>query len=208
MPFIDFILHIDNHLNSIIQNFGVWSYLILFLIVLAETGFVVTPFLPGDSLLFTVGAFGAIGSLNVVWSFFILSAAAILGDSINYSVGKFIDHKVFHKGSIPFLKKEYLDKTNMFYEKYGPKTIVMARFVPVVRTFAPFVAGVGKMNYLKFMAYNITGGILWVALFIFGGYFFGNIPIIKKNFTIVIFIIIALSVLPALIGFYRHHRKI
>ena len=203
---IDFILHLDKYLNLIVQNFGAFTYVILFLIIFAETGLVVIPFLPGDSLLFAVGTFAAIGSLNVFLSFLILSLAAVLGDSLNYSVGKFLGKKAIEHET-RFIKKEYIDKTQHFYEKYGAKTIVLARFVPIVRTFAPFVAGVGKMAYLKFLLYNIFGGILWVAIFVFGGYFFGNIPIIKKNFTVVIFIIIILSFIPAIIEFWRHRRS-
>lgn len=203
---IDFILHLDKHLSLIIQNFGIWTYLLLFLIMFAETGLVVTPFLPGDSLLFAVGTFAAIGSLNVLWSFFILSTAAILGDSLNYSVGKFLGKKAIEHEN-RFIKKEYINKTQHFYEKYGAKTIVLARFVPIVRTFAPFVAGVGKMNYLKFLTYNVVGGILWVAIFVFGGYFFGNIPIVKENFSVAILIIIILSFVPMLVEFWRHYGK-
>lgn len=203
---IDFILHLDKHLSLIIQNFGLWTYIILFLIVFAETGLVVTPFLPGDSLLFTTGTFAAIGSLNVLWLFIALGMAAILGDSLNYSVGKFLGDKAFEKYPKIF-KKEYIDKTQHFYEKYGAKTIVLARFVPIVRTFAPFVAGVGKMKYSKFLFYNVFGGILWVALFVFGGYFFGNIPIVKENFSIVILIIIILSFVPMVVEVWRHKKS-
>ena len=202
---VDFILHIDKHLNIIIQNYGTFTYIILFLIVFAETGLVVTPFLPGDSLLFTAGTFAAIGSLNVLWLFVALSIAAILGDSLNYSVGKFFGNKAFEKHPKIF-KKEYIDKTQHFYEKYGAKTIVLARFVPIVRTFAPFVAGVGQMKYSKFLFYNVFGGILWVALFVFGGYFFGNIPVVKENFSIVILIIIILSFVPMVVEVWRHKR--
>lgn len=202
---IDMILHLDKHLNAIIQSFGGLTYVLLFLIVFAETGLVVTPFLPGDSLLFAVGTFAAVGSLNVALSFVILSAAAILGDSVNYSIGKFLGKKAIEHPS-RIIKKEYIDKTKRFYEKYGAKTIVLARFVPIVRTFAPFVAGVGKMNYLKFLTYNITGGILWVGIFVFGGYLFGNIPIVKENFSVVIIIIIVLSFTPVFIEFYRHNK--
>lgn len=204
---IDFIIHLDKYLNIIIQNFGIWAYLVLFLIVFAETGFVVTPFLPGDSLLFATGAFCAIGSLNVWWVFFILLSAAIAGDSINYSIGKMFGDKVFEKGNKKIFKKEYLDRTHNFYEKYGGKTIVIARFVPIIRTFAPFVAGVCRMNYRYFFIYNVTGGILWVSLFVFSGFFFGNLPFIKKNFTIAIFVIIALSILPAVLEICRHKKK-
>ena len=204
--FIDFILHLDKYLSLIIQQFGVWTYLLLFLIVFAETGLVITPFLPGDSLLFAVGTFAAIGALNVLWVFIIISAAAILGDTINYSIGKFLGSKAFENYPKIF-KKEHLDKTHKFYEKYGAKTIVLARFVPIVRTFAPFVAGVGKMTYFKFLFYNVFGGILWVALFVFGGYFFGNISVIKRNFTIVILIIIVLSFMPMAWEYWRHRRS-
>lgn len=201
----DLILHLDKHLAYLIQHFGVWSYAVLFAIIFAETGLVVTPFLPGDSLLFAVGAFSATGSFNVLWIFGILCAAAIIGDSVNYAAGKFIGEKIF-KEDARILKKEYLEKTHKFYEKYGGKTIVIARFVPIVRTFAPFVAGVGKMNYLYFFTYNVVGGILWVGSFVFGGYLFGNIPIIKNNFTVVIFIIIFLSILPGIIEIWKHKR--
>lgn len=203
---IDFVLHLDKYLSRIIQNFGALTYFILFLIIFAETGLVAAPFLPGDSLLFAAGTFAAIGSLNVLWLFAILAAAAILGDSLNYAIGKFIGPRMFKEHS-RFLKKEYLDKTHKFYEKYGKKAIVLARFVPIVRTFAPFLAGLGKMSYAHFLFYNIFGGILWVAIFVFGGYFFGNIPLVKENFTIVIFIIIIVSFLPMLIEVYRHRKQ-
>ena len=204
--FVDFILHLDRYLSVIIQSYGTLTYFFLFLIIFLETGLVVTPFLPGDSLLFAAGTFAAIGSLNVLALFLILSIAAILGDTINYSIGKFLGSKAFQKYPRVF-KKEYLDKTHKFYEKYGSKTIVLARFVPIVRTFAPFIAGIGRMRYLKFLAYNVVGGILWVALFIFGGYYFGNIPIVKNNFSIVILIIIIASFMPMLIDIYRYYRN-
>ena len=204
--FIDFILHLDKYLSVIIQNYGVLTYLFIFMIIFAETGFVVTPFLPGDSLLFAAGSFAAIGSLNVIWLFALLALAAILGDTINYSIGKFLGTKGFEKYPKVF-KKEYMEKTNKFYEKYGSKTIVLARFVPVVRTFAPFVAGVGKMKYMKFLTYNIIGGVLWVALFVFGGYYFGNIPIVKNNFSIAIIIIIIASVMPILFEVWKHYKN-
>lgn len=204
---IDFILHLDKYLSLLIQNFGIGTYLILFLIVFAETGLVVTPFLPGDSLLFAAGTFASIGALNVWWLFFLLSAAAITGDSLNYAIGKYMGPKVFRQKNARFLKKEYLDKTHDFYEKYGSKTIVLARFVPIVRTFAPFVAGIGRMSYLKFAFYNIFGGILWVGLLVFGGYFFGNIPIVRQNFSLAIIVIIILSILPMIFEFWKHYRK-
>jgi len=204
---IDFILHLDKHLNYIIESSGLWCYLIFFLIIFAETGLVVTPFLPGDSLLFALGTLAATGSLKVAWIFVALSAAAVLGDSANYAIGKYFGQVILkHEGSW-FLKKEHIERTHRFYEKYGAKTIVIARFVPIVRTFAPFIAGVGKMSYMKFLSYNVVGGILWITLFIFGGFFFGNIPIIKRNFTFTIFAIIIISILPAVIEVIREKRR-
>ncbi|MCX6582063.1 MAG: DedA family protein [Candidatus Aminicenantes bacterium] len=203
----DFILHLDKYINILIQDFGMWTYLILFLIIFCETGLVVAPFLPGDSLLFAAGAFAARGSLDVIWLFIILSAAAVLGDTVNYWIGHFIGPKVFQEEKVRFLKKEYLDRTHQFYEKYGGETIIIARFIPIIRTFAPFVAGVGKMTYWKFISYNIIGGIGWVAIFIFGGYFFGNIPFVKQHFTIIIAAIIIISILPGVIEFLRIRRE-
>ncbi|GGE11554.1 MULTISPECIES: DedA family protein [Sphingobacterium] len=197
---IDFILHIDDHLVEIVNNYQTWTYLILFLIIFAETGLVVTPFLPGDSLLFATGAIIAKPEtdLNVFVMWGLLMVAGILGDMVNYHVGKYLGPKAF-SGKYKFLKKEYLDKTEKFYEKYGGKTIIYARFVPIVRTFAPFVAGVGSMSYGKFASYNVIGAILWVTSFLFIGYFFGGLPIIKDNFTLVVFAIIILSILPPII---------
>ncbi|MCT1530578.1 DedA family protein [Sphingobacterium daejeonense] len=197
---IDFILHIDDHLVEIVNNYQTWTYLILFLIIFAETGLVVTPFLPGDSLLFAAGAIIAKPetNLNVFLMWGLLMVAGILGDMVNYHIGKYIGPKAF-SGKYKFLKKEYLEKTEKFYEKYGGKTIIYARFVPIVRTFAPFVAGVGSMSYGKFASYNVIGAILWVTSFLFIGYFFGGLPIIKDNFTIVVFAIIFLSILPPII---------
>lgn len=194
---IDFILHIDDHLVEIVNNYQTWTYLILFLIIFAETGLVVTPFLPGDSLLFAAGAIIAKPEtdLNIFVMWILLMVAGILGDLVNYHIGKYIGPKAF-SGKYKFLKKEYLEKTEKFYEKYGGKTIIYARFVPIIRTFAPFVAGVGSMSYAKFASYNVIGAILWVTSFLFIGYFFGGLPIIKDNFTIVIFAIILLSMLP------------
>ncbi|MFZ0033470.1 MAG: DedA family protein [Sedimentisphaerales bacterium] len=204
---IDFILHLDKHLNYIIESSGLWCYLIFFVIIFAETGLVVTPFLPGDSLLFTLGTLAAAGSLKVSWLFVVLAAAAILGDSANYAVGKYFGQVILRREGAWFLKKEHIERTHKFYEKYGAKTIVIARFVPIVRTFAPFIAGVGKMTYLRFFSYNVVGGVLWVALFVFGGFFFGNIPVIKRNFTLVIFAIIIISILPAVIEVIREKRR-
>jgi len=203
---IDLFLHLDKHLNEIINQYGTLTYAILFLIVFAETGFVFTPFLPGDSLLFAAGAFAALGSLNVHYLFFLLSIAAIIGDTVNYWIGHYIGPKLFAKNS-RFLKEEYLDRTHKFFEKYGGKTIIIARFVPIVRTFAPFVAGVGAMTYSKFILFNIVGGVLWCALFVYGGFFFGNLPFIKNNFSVVIIAIILISVLPAFIEFIKHRQK-
>ena len=203
---VDFILHLDVHLNTIIQNFGIWTYLLLFLIIFLETGVVVTPFLPGDSLLFAAGSFAALGSLNVFALFILLTLAAILGDTLNYWIGHFIGPRAF-SGNTRFLKKEYLDRTHVFYEKYGGKTIILARFIPIIRTFAPFVAGIGAMNYPHFFFYNVIGAVLWVSIFTFGGYFFGNLPFVRDNFTIVIMVIILISVLPGVFEFLREKFK-
>jgi membrane-associated protein len=206
--FIDFFLHIDKHLIDVIQQYGFWTYFILFMIIFCETGLVVTPFLPGDSLLFAAGALAAAdtsGTLNVLMLVMLLAGAAIAGDTVNYFFGHYIGLKIFEK-NIPFLKKEHLDRTHEFYEKYGGKTIILARFVPIVRTFAPFVAGVGSMTYSRFLTYNIVGGSAWIALFVFGGYFVGNIPVIKNNFSIVTVLIILISVMPIAIEFVRNRR--
>jgi membrane-associated protein len=203
---IDFLLHLDKHLNEIIGQYGLWTYLILFFVIFLETGFVVTPFLPGDSLLFAAGSFAALGSLKVSWLIVLLSAAAILGDTANYWIGHFVGPKVFHKERTRFFKKEYLDRTHAFYEKHGGKTIIIARFVPIIRTFAPFVAGIGRMSYGRFIAYNVVGGIVWVVIFVLGGYFFGNIPVVKENFSLVILAIILISVVPIFVEFLRHRR--
>jgi membrane-associated protein len=200
---IDLFLHLDKHLQEIISQYGTLTYVILFAVVFAETGFVFTPFLPGDSLLFAAGTFAALGSLNVHLLFIIVAIAAILGDTANYWIGNYFGPKVFEK-KIRFLKKEHLEKTHQFYEKHGGKTIIIARFIPIIRTFAPFVAGVGAMTYSKFILYNVVGALLWCVLFIYGGYFFGNLPIVKNNFSIVIVVIIVISVLPGVIEFARH----
>src|SRR3990170_7737392 len=206
LKFVDLFLHLDEHLNVVIQNYGVWTYLILFLIIFLETGFVVTPFLPGDSLLFAAGTFAGLGSLDAGLLFLLLGLAAILGDTVNYWIGHFIGPKAF-SGNIRFLKKEYLDRTHEFYEKHGGKTIILARFIPIIRTFAPFVAGIGAMTYPHFIAYNVVGGALWVALFTFGGYYFGNLPVVKENFTLVILAIIFISVLPGVIEFFKERAR-
>ena len=205
--FIDIFLHLDKHLNEVIQNYGTWTYLILFLIIFCETGLVVTPILPGDSLLFAAGAFAAMGSLDPYLLFVLLTIAAVAGDTLNYGIGHYLGPKVFQRSDSRFLKKEYLDRTHAFYEKHGGKTIIIARFMPIIRTFAPFVAGVGSMTYLRFLVYNVIGGIFWIAIFIFGGYMFGNIPAVKQNFTLVILGIIFVSILPGIIEFMRHRSK-
>jgi membrane-associated protein len=207
LTIIDYFLHLDAHLGVVINNYGTWTYLILFLIIFAETGFVVTPFLPGDSLLFAAGALSAsLGVLDPWLLFGLLSIAAVLGDSINYSIGHAIGPRVF-KEDVRFLKREYLERTHEFYEKHGGKTIILARFMPIIRTFAPFVAGVGAMTYQKFILYNIVGGVIWVGLFTFLGYFFGNIPVVQHNFTYVILGIIIVSVLPPLFEILRERSR-
>jgi membrane-associated protein len=206
LKFFDILLHLDKYINVVIQDYGQWTYMILFVIIFCETGLVVTPFLPGDSLLFVAGTFAALGSLNLTWLLVLLSAAAILGDTINYWIGNYIGPRVFQMENSRIFKKEYLDRTHQFYEKYGPITIVIGRFVPIIRTFAPFLAGVGSMTYGKFLTYNVAGGVLWIVLFTMGGYFFGNLPIVKKNFTFVIFAIIIISVMPTVIEYFRQRK--
>jgi len=205
---IDLILHLDKYLDLIIQRFEIWTYLILFFVIFMETGFVVTPFLPGDSLLFAAGAFAARPNspLDVGFLFVLLSLAAIAGDTVNYWIGHAIGPRAF-SGNIRWLKKEYLDRTHAFFEKHGGKTIILARFVPIIRTFAPFVAGVGEMTYGRFIAYNVVGGILWVALFTFGGYFFGNIPFVEQNFSLVVIAIVLISVMPAVVEYLKSRRQ-
>ena len=205
---IDFILHIDKHLVEIVSEYQTWTYLILFVIIFAETGFVVTPFLPGDSLLFAAGAIVAKeeSDLNIFLMAFLLIVAAILGDMVNYMIGDYIGPEAF-SGKYKLLKKEYLDKTQAFYLKHGGKTIIYARFVPIVRTFAPFVAGVGTMSYAKFASYNVIGGVLWVSSFLFIGYQFGGLPVIKQNFTYVVFAIILLSLLPPVVELLKSRLK-
>jgi membrane-associated protein len=205
--FVDFFLHLDRHLAEVIQAYGTWTYALLFTIVFLETGLVVTPFLPGDSLLFAAGSFAALGALDVGLLFVLLSVAAILGDTVNYAIGHYLGPKVFHYPKSRFFNPDHLRKTHTFYEKYGGKTIIIARFVPIVRTFAPFVAGIGAMSYLRFLAYNVVGGLLWVTVCLFAGYFFGNLPFVKKNFSLVILAIIVISVLPAVFEYLRHRRE-
>lgn len=201
---LDIFIHLDRHLNDVIQTFGVWTYLVLFVVIFCETGLVITPFFPGDSLLFAAGAIASLGSLRVEWLFVVLSLAAIAGDTVNYQIGNFVGPKVFSKQNSRFLKKEYLDRTHRFYERHGGKTIILARFIPIIRTFAPFVAGIGTMRYLRFLSFNVIGGVMWCAIFIFGGYYFGNIPLVKRNFTLVILAIIFISILPGIIEYMKH----
>ncbi len=195
---ISFVLHIDVHLAAIVEQYGAWTYAVLTLIIFCETGLVVTPFLPGDSLLFATGALSANAALDVRLLFVLLTTAAIVGDAVNYWAGKYIGMKLFD-GRIPYLKPSHLERTHAFYEKYGGKTIVIARFVPIVRTVAPFVAGAGTMTYSRFVMYNVSGAVLWVGSMLFAGYFFGNIPIVRENFGLVVIAIIILSILPAVV---------
>lgn len=195
LKFFDILIHLDKYLDYVINTYNSWVYLILFIIIFAETGLVVTPFLPGDSLLFACGAFAGMGLIDPVRTFFIIFIAAVLGDGFNYHIGKFLGFKAFQNYPKIF-KKEYIEKTHKFYEKYGAKTIVIARFVPIVRTFAPFMAGLGYMSYKKFLIYNVVGALMWVCIVYLGGYFFGNIPVIKNNFSFVIITIIIISIMP------------
>jgi membrane-associated protein len=206
LQLVDFVIHIDVHLESIITNYGTWTYAILFAIVFAETGFVVTPFLPGDSLIFAAAAFAAKGWLNPWVIFLTIVSAGIIGDGVNYAIGHYIGPRVFTE-DVRFLKREYLDKAHDFFEKHGGKAVILARFMPIVRTFVPFVAGAGSMTYSKFALYNVTGAVAWVGAFTILGFFFGNIPAVEENFTIVIFAIIILSVLPPILEFLKERRK-
>lgn len=204
---LDFFLHLDEHLAEVIRQYGAYTYGLLFLVVFLETGLVVTPLLPGDSLLFAAGSFAALGALRIWPLFFLLAVAAILGDSVNYAIGARLGPKVFHYQKSRLFNPEHLRKTHGFYEKYGGKTIIIARFIPIVRTFAPFVAGIGAMSYVRFLTYNVIGGVLWVAVCLFAGYFFGNLPFVKKNFSLVILAIIVISMLPALVEYLRHRAE-
>jgi membrane-associated protein len=206
--FMEFVLHIDVHIGVLIQQFGLWVYLLLFLIIFLETGLVVTPFLPGDSLLFAAGAFAALGSLNLGLLFLLLTIAAILGDTANYWIGNKLGPRIFRKKTGRLFREEYLEKAQGFYAKYGGETIFLARFIPIVRTFAPFVAGIGKMSYRRFLVYNVAGGLAWVSLFLFGGFWFGNLPLVRDNFSLVIIAIILISFVPILVEYVRHRRGI
>ena len=203
---VDLFLHLDVHLDRVIQDYGAWTYALLFLIVFCETGLVVTPILPGDSLLFAAGAMAARGTMDVGLLSVLLIVAAVLGDACNYAIGNYMGPRVLCRDG-RFLKRAYLQRTQRFFERYGGKTIILARFVPIVRTFAPFLAGVGKMTYPRFAAYNVLGAVLWVAIFVWGGYLFGNIELVKKNFTLVILAIIAVSLMPGMLEWLRHRRE-
>ena len=203
---VDFILHLDQHLNDIIQSYGIWTYAILFGIIFLETGLVIMPFLPGDSLLFAAGTFAALGSLNVWILWLVTFSAAVLGDTVNYWIGNKIGPRAFEQ-DIRFLKREYLERTQRFYDKHGGKTIILARFVPIIRTFAPFVAGVGTMQYQRFLTFNVVGAFLWTGIFIWLGYFFGNIPFVRENFELVIVGIILVSVVPMIIEYVRSKAR-
>jgi len=204
---VDILLHLDKYLDIMIQTMGLWSYVIIFLIIFCETGLVVMPLLPGDSLLFAIGTFAAIGSFDITTVLVLLTIAAIGGDTLNYWIGNYLGAKVFQYEDSRFFKKKHLARTHQFYEKHGGKTIIIARFIPIIRTFAPFVAGVGSMTYKKFLAYNVVGGVMWIFLLTLAGYFFGNISVVRKNFTLVIFAIIIISVLPGVIEYLRQRGK-
>jgi len=204
--FVDFVLHMDRHLPQIVNDIGIWVYAVLFLVIFVETGLVVTPFLPGDSLLFAAGAVSATTRLHPLMLWALLALAAVLGDTANYWIGHFVGPKVFTQESRWF-KREYLDRTHAFYEKHGGKTIFLARFIPIIRTFAPFVAGIGRMRYGYFISYNVIGGITWTGLFIGAGYFFGNLPIVKENFSLVILAIILISLVPAVVEYVKEKAR-
>lgn len=201
--FLNVVLHLDKYLNIIVQNYGVWTYALLFVLIFCETGLVVTPFLPGDSVIFATGALAVTGSLKLYSLFAIFFTAAVIGDTVNYFIGQKIGNGILEKKDVKFINKKYLEKAHTFYEKHGSATIVLGRFIPIIRTFVPFVAGLGEMKYSTFIIYNILGGFLWVVLFLFGGYFFGNIPFIKNHFSLVLIAIIVISVMPAVITFFR-----
>ena len=208
MPdFIELFLHLDKHLAEFAGQYGSWIYGILVTIIFCETGLVITPFLPGDSLLFAAGSLAAVGKMNVHLLFALLAATAILGDNVNYAVGRFLGEKTLNADNPRFLKKEHLERTHRFFERHGGKTVILARFVPIVRTFTPFVAGAGRMTYLRFLSYDVAGGIAWTLTFIYGGYFFGNLPVVKQNFTLVILGIILVSIMPGVIEYWRHRVR-
>ncbi len=204
---LDILLHLDKYLDLMIQTMGIWSYVIIFLIIFCETGLVVTPVLPGDSLLFAIGTFAALGSFDMAVVLALLTIAAIAGDTVNYWIGNYLGPKVFHYEDSRFFKKKHLERTHQFYEKHGGKTIIIARFIPIIRTFAPFVAGIGSMTYRKFLSYNVVGGILWIFSLTLAGYFFGNIPVVRNNFSLVIMAIVVISVMPGFIEYLRQRGK-
>lgn len=204
---VDLFLHLDKHLDEVIRNYGSWTYGLFFIIVFCETGLVLTPILPGDSLLFAAGAIAAKGNLNIGLIYVLLIVAAMLGDNVNYWIGRYVGPKVFQKENSRLLKKAHLDRTQAFFDKYGGKTLIFARFVPIVRTFAPFVAGIGKMKYRTFLAYSVSASLLWVTVCTMSGYLLGNIPVVKKNFELAVLAIIFISVLPMAIELYQHRRK-
>jgi len=193
---VDLFLHLDTHLSAVITQYGFWTYGLLFVVIFIETGLVVVPFLPGDSLIFAAGTFASLGSLNIWLLFLLLAIAAVVGDTVNYWIGHYLGDRAYQ---IKWIKKEYLDRTHGFFDKYGNKTIFLARFIPIVRTFAPFVAGIGRMSYVDFFSYNVFGGISWVALFSFAGYFFGNIPFIRDHFSLVVIAIVLISLIPMVV---------
>jgi membrane-associated protein len=203
----DIVIHLDRYLDMIIREYGFWTHLLLFVIIFCETGLVVTPFLPGDSLLFTAGTFAALGSLDLTWLIISLSISAVGGDTVNYWAGCIVGPKVFSRKDSRFLNRRHLERTHSFYEKYGGKTIIFARFIPIIRTFAPFVAGIGAMTYSRFITYNIVGGVAWILILTLSGFFFGNIPIVRNNFTLVILAIIVISVLPGIIEYLRQRGR-
>lgn len=207
LQFIDVFIHLDKYLTTIIQSYGTWTYLILFSIIFCETGLVVLPFLPGDSLIFAAGALAALGALDIKWLIILMCIAAVAGDTVNYWIGYWVGPKIFQKENVKLLNKKHLMEAHAFYEKYGGITIILARFMPFVRTFAPFVAGIGTMSYWRFMSYNVVGGILWINIFGWLGYYFGNMPYIKKNFSLVILAIVIISVMPAVIEYFKRKRR-
>jgi len=205
--FVDIVLQLDVHLSHLVTQYGLATYGILFFIIFAETGLVITPFLPGDSLLFAAGAIAALGAFRIEYILVLLSTAAILGDTVNYWIGHFFGQAIVNNPKVPFINQEHIDKTEKFYKKYGGKTIILARFVPIIRTFAPFVAGVARMNYKQFISFNAIGGLLWISLFTLAGFFFGNFPFVKQNFHYVIFVIIGLSLVPIVYEYIQHKRN-
>jgi membrane-associated protein len=205
--FFDLLAHLDQHLLSLLQSHGGWVYLILFLIIYCETGLVVTPFLPGDSLLFVTGTLAATGALNVQGVAILLMAASFSGDNSNYWIGRYLGPKVLRKEQSRFFNRGYLEKTQSFYEKHGGKTILVARFIPIIRTFAPFVAGIGRMRYPRFVLYSLGGSVFWISFFVFGGFYFGNVPLVKQNLTAFIFLIIFISILPGVIEYLRSRAR-